>query len=172
MERGRYGTQRMIAPCYANAAALGEATFGAGKGCRNFIYVTVSTGIGGGRIIDGKIYRGSIGGAGELGHMIIKAGGQQCGCGSLGCLEAMASGKPVVASNVGGIPDAVKHGWNGLLIEEKNSKKLADALCKVLSDKKLAARLSKTGAEFIQRERSYDAFVESLAKQYEAVRQG
>lgn len=76
----------------ANCAALAEAWFGAGKFARNFIYMTVSTGIGGGIIIDKKIYRGATGSAGEFGHMKIEAHGPKCGCGKHGCLEALASG--------------------------------------------------------------------------------
>jgi len=76
----------------ASAAALGEYCFGAGRGMRNLIYLTVSTGIGGGIIIDGKLYLGTDGCAGELGHMIIEPGGPRCSCGNLGCLEALASG--------------------------------------------------------------------------------
>lgn len=76
----------------ANAAALGEHRFGAGIGFDNIIYLTVSTGIGGGIIIDGELYSGADGCAGELGHMTIEADGPQCHCGSFGCLEAMASG--------------------------------------------------------------------------------
>ncbi len=76
----------------ANAAAVGELYFGAGRGARNFIYITVSTGIGGGIIIDGKIYTGSIGVAGEPGHMTIDDEGPPCNCGNRGCWEALASG--------------------------------------------------------------------------------
>ncbi|MFC1861860.1 ROK family protein [Chloroflexota bacterium] len=76
----------------ANAAAVGELYFGAGRGALNFIYITVSTGIGGGIIIDGKIYTGSVGTAGELGHMVIDDEGPQCNCGNRGCWEALASG--------------------------------------------------------------------------------
>ena len=76
----------------ANAAAVGELHFGAGRGTRNFIYITVSTGIGGGIIIDGNIYTGSIGTAGELGHMVIDDKGPLCNCGNTGCWETLASG--------------------------------------------------------------------------------
>jgi glucokinase len=76
----------------ANAAAVGELYFGAGRCARNFIYITVSTGIGSGIIIDGKIYTGSIGTAGELGHMVIDNEGPLCNCGNRGCWEALASG--------------------------------------------------------------------------------
>jgi glucokinase len=76
----------------ANCAALAEARFGAGKKARNFIYITVSTGIGGGIVINKNLYRGTIGAAGEIGHMIIDPHGPQCGCGNFGCLEALASG--------------------------------------------------------------------------------
>ncbi len=74
----------------ANCAALAEARFGAGKSVKNFIYVTVSTGIGGGIIIDKKLYHGAIGCAGEFGHMKIDPAGPRCGCGKKGCFEAMA----------------------------------------------------------------------------------
>jgi glucokinase len=76
----------------ANAAAFGELCFGAGRGADNFIYVTLSTGIGGGIVIDGKIYTGSIGAAGELGHMSIADEGPLCKCGNRGCWETLASG--------------------------------------------------------------------------------
>ena len=76
----------------ANAAALGELYFGAAKGTRNFIYVTISTGIGGGIIINGELYSGAIGTAGEVGHMTIADNGLLCTCGNTGCWETLASG--------------------------------------------------------------------------------
>lgn len=76
----------------ADAAALGEFHFGAGRGARNFIYVTLSTGIGAGILIDGKIYTGAIGAAGEVGHMTIDDNGPICNCGNRGCWETLASG--------------------------------------------------------------------------------
>jgi glucokinase len=76
----------------ADAAGLGEFYFGAGRGVRNFIYVTLSTGIGGAIVIDGKIYTGAIGAAGEVGHMTIDANGPICNCGNRGCWETLASG--------------------------------------------------------------------------------
>jgi glucokinase len=76
----------------ANLAALGEYAFGAGRGARHMVYVTVSTGIGGGLILDGRIYRGISGGAGEVGHMVLEPDGPLCGCSRRGCLEALASG--------------------------------------------------------------------------------
>lgn len=76
----------------ASAAALGEHRFGAGKGVNNLVFLTVSTGIGGGIIIDGKLYQGANGCAGELGHIVIESNGPKCNCGNLGCLEALASG--------------------------------------------------------------------------------
>lgn len=76
----------------ANAAALGELLFGAARGARNFIYITISTGIGGGIVIDGKLYFGASGAAGEVGHMTIVDDGPRCTCGNRGCWEQMASG--------------------------------------------------------------------------------
>jgi glucokinase len=76
----------------ANAAALGEARFGAGKSYKNIVYLTVSTGIGGGVIINRRLFSGSHGTAAEPGHMIIDPHGPLCGCGQKGCLEALSSG--------------------------------------------------------------------------------
>lgn len=76
----------------AKAAALGEHRFGAGKGTRHMVMLTVGTGIGGGIIIDGKLYFGALGGAGEVGHMVIDVHGPRCRCGNKGCLEMLASG--------------------------------------------------------------------------------
>lgn len=75
----------------ANAAALGEARFGAGKGVKNVVLITLGTGVGGGLVLNGQLYEGKDGKGAELGHMIIKAGGRKCTCGARGCLEAYAS---------------------------------------------------------------------------------
>lgn len=75
----------------ANCAALGEATAGSAKGARNMVMVTLGTGVGGGIIIDGKLYTGSNGIAGEIGHIVIQRDGEQCGCGRKGCLESYTS---------------------------------------------------------------------------------
>lgn len=76
----------------ATLGALGEHAFGAGRGCRNMVYMTVSTGIGGGIVIDGRLYTGAGGFAGEIGHFTIDRNGPECNCGNVGCLEALASG--------------------------------------------------------------------------------
>lgn len=76
----------------ANAAALGEYIFGAGQGCKDMVYLTVSTGIGGGVIINGELMTGISGTAAELGHMTIDRKGELCNCGNVGCLESIASG--------------------------------------------------------------------------------
>jgi glucokinase len=76
----------------ADAAALAEQRFGAGRGARHLLYVTISTGIGGGVIIDGRLHRGERAWAGEIGHMPLVPDGPACACGRRGCLEALASG--------------------------------------------------------------------------------
>ena len=80
----------------ANAATLGEFMFGAGKGSTNMVYVTVSTGIGGGAIINGSLFRGSTANALEIGHTTVMKGGPRCGCGNIGCAEAVASGTAIM----------------------------------------------------------------------------
>lgn len=76
----------------ANAATLGEYLFGMGKNSKNFVYITVSTGIGGGAVMNGKLYKGSNSNAFEIGHTIISLNGRVCNCGNDGCWEAYASG--------------------------------------------------------------------------------
>jgi len=78
----------------ATAGAVAEWRFGAGRdrGVRSLVYLTISTGIGGGLVLDGRPYRGAAGNAGELGHLTIDIDGDPCACGRRGCLEAYASG--------------------------------------------------------------------------------
>ena len=88
--------ERLSLPVYAEndatLGALGEHAFGAGRGCDNMVYMTVSTGIGGGIIIGGNLYTGTNGFGGEIGHMTIDQNGPLDNCGNVGCLEALASG--------------------------------------------------------------------------------
>ena len=91
----------------ANVATLGEFMFGAGKGTENMVFITASTGIGGGAVLNGKLFRGATGNALEIGHMTVSTEGPRCGCGNLGCAEALGSGtaigkraKEAVLSNV------------------------------------------------------------------------
>jgi len=79
----------------ANAAALGEHRYGAGRGLKHLVYITISTGIGGGVIVSNKLVHGVYDGAGEVGHMTVLPGGPLCGCGARGCLEALCSGTSI-----------------------------------------------------------------------------
>jgi glucokinase len=79
----------------ANLAGLGEHVYGAGRGVADMVYVTVSTGIGGGVIIGGRVLEGVSGTAGEIGHMTIDIRGPRCNCGNTGCLEVLASGTAI-----------------------------------------------------------------------------
>ena len=82
----------------ANAAAVGEMTYGAALGMKNFIMITLGTGVGSGIVIDGKVVYGHDGFAGELGHVTVIKNGRKCGCGRLGCLETYASASGVARS--------------------------------------------------------------------------
>ncbi len=79
----------------ANLAALGEHLYGAGRGHDHMVFLTVSTGVGGGLILNGEIYSGAYGGAGEVGHIVVAPDGPPCSCGNRGCLEAVASGRAI-----------------------------------------------------------------------------
>ena len=96
--------ERLKKPVYlendANAAALGEAVAGSGHGVKNFVAVTLGTGVGSGIIIDGKIYRGSNFCGGEMGHMVINVDGIPCNCGRKGCWEKYASATALVSQAV------------------------------------------------------------------------
>ncbi len=79
----------------ATAATIAEKKYGGAKNLSDFVYITLSTGIGGGIFINNKLYKGAHGMAGEVGHMVIMPNGPLCGCGRRGCLEAVASGKGI-----------------------------------------------------------------------------
>jgi glucokinase len=79
----------------ANVAALAEYRHGAGRGARVMVYATVSTGVGGGIVLDGRLLHGIGGGAGEFGHQTVRPDGPLCGCGNRGCLESLASGTAI-----------------------------------------------------------------------------
>ena len=89
-------SERLSLPVFAGndatLGAVGEHAYGAGRGCSNMVYMTVSTGIGGGVIINDRLYTGTHGFGGEIGHMTIEQNGALCNCGNIGCLESLASG--------------------------------------------------------------------------------
>ncbi len=89
-----------------HVAALGELTFGAARGCRDFLYLTVSTGFGGAIVIDGRLYGGPDGVAGELGHLVVDLDGPPCACGGRGHIEAICSGSGIARQAT----DAVRAG--------------------------------------------------------------
>ena len=82
----------------AKALALGEGWVGAARGVRNYIAMVVSTGVGGGIVLDGRLLDGATGNAGHIGHVIVEPGGRICACGAQGCLEAEASGPSIRAA--------------------------------------------------------------------------
>ncbi len=81
----------------ANVVTLGEWRLGAGRGARHLVCLTLGTGVGGGIICDGRLLRGAAGSAGEIGHMVVQAGGPRCGCGRRGCLEALVGTTAILA---------------------------------------------------------------------------
>lgn len=96
---GQWAQDHLHLPCLidndANAGALGEFHFGAGRGTQSLVYITISTGIGCGVICHGKVYRGKDSLAGELGHVPVSDSGARCSCGGRGCLEAFCSGMAI-----------------------------------------------------------------------------
>jgi glucokinase len=114
----------------ANAAAVGELKFGAGKGIRNFIMITLGTGVGGGIIVNGEVFRGEAGGAGEIGHTTIDYNGPLCGCGNHGCVEAYVGQKYLsrrVAEQLKSHPDSLINQLIGGDTERLEPKVISDA---------------------------------------------
>ncbi|MBQ8321803.1 MAG: ROK family protein [Clostridia bacterium] len=99
--RKRFNVEKIYIENDANAAALAEALCGVARGVRTSVMITLGTGVGGGVIIDGKIFKGGVNSAGaELGHTVIKAGGRLCTCGRRGCFEAYSSATGLITSTV------------------------------------------------------------------------
>ncbi|MBI2847410.1 MAG: ROK family protein [Chloroflexi bacterium] len=114
----------------ANLAALAEHAFGAGRGVDDLIYITISTGIGGGIISDGRLFLGSQGLAGEVGHMTIDRHGPRCRCGNVGCLEVLASGTAIAGIAVQRIADGERSAISSLVggrLEEVTAEIVATA---------------------------------------------
>ncbi len=107
----------------ANVLALGEHRWGAGRGVSDLLYITVSTGIGGGLILGGRLYGGASSTAGEVGHIPLQVDGPPCGCGNHGCLEALASGTALARA----ARDALKEGAASLLLEAVEGVESVDA---------------------------------------------
>ncbi|MEZ5380889.1 MAG: ROK family protein [Microthrixaceae bacterium] len=95
----------------AQALALGEGWLGAAQGQDNYLAMVVSTGVGGGLVVDGSLLRGRLGNAGHLGHVVVEPDGRHCGCGGRGCVEAEASGTAIAAitgADPASAPEAIR----------------------------------------------------------------
>ena len=97
----------------ANMVTYGEWEFGAGKGVRSLLCLTLGTGVGSGLVLDGSLYTGANGFAAELGHMIVEPNGPQCRCGARGCLESLAGAKSIVAE----VESAIASGHETILTQ-------------------------------------------------------
>jgi glucokinase len=118
----------------AKALALAEGWRGAASGVRDFIAMVVSTGVGGGIVLDGRLLDGAAGNAGHIGHVIVEPGGEPCACGARGCLEALASG-PSISRITGAAPSAA-----GPAVRERTGRLVGRAVADVanLLDLRLA----------------------------------
>jgi glucokinase len=107
---GTLATEAFGVPAYlendATAGARAEHLFGAGAEVGTMVYLTVSTGIGGGAVIDGRLHHGSAGNGGEFGHVMVERGGRPCSCGRRGCVEAYASGSSIAERAQEALADA------------------------------------------------------------------
>lgn len=112
--RARWGSTFGV-PLYiendGNAAALGEYYFGVAQGCANFLYLGTGLGLSGGLMLNGEIYRGAGGFAGELGHIIVESGGELCSCGRRGCWETLVGPRAVIR----GVVHALENGAPSLI---------------------------------------------------------
>ena len=111
----------------ANAAALAEHRFGAGRGSRHLIYVTVSTGVGGGIITDGRLLLGAHGSSGEIGHIVVDPAGPRCNCGNRGCVESLASGPAIAGRFVARLKEGADTTLGGLPTDDISTTQIVSA---------------------------------------------
>jgi glucokinase len=121
----------------ATAGMLGEARHGAARGARTAIYLTLSTGVGGGAIVEGRPHRGAAGNGGEFGHVMVRPFGRRCTCGRLGCLEAYASGTSIAAR----AREAVERAAGPTLLAGLNPVRAEDVVAAAAAGDALARRL-------------------------------
>ena len=147
--------ERLDLPVYldndANAAALAEHTMGAGRGHDDLIYVTISTGIGGALILNGKLYRGMHGMAGEIGHMFISdSAGYPCSCGVTGCVQSISSGMHMARYAT----DRIKDGVESRILDHAGTLSNVDMVAvgrALVSGDSLALEVVNRGAEYLGR---------------------
>ena len=137
--------KRIVMENDVRAAALSEHALGAGRGYDSMLAVFIGTGVGGGLVIGGKLYHGAHGGAGEIGHLVVRSAGPRCGCGRAGCVEAMAARGAIRRY----VLRAVRRGRRTVLseilngkLEELTSRELAQAIARGDAVAIAAARLS------------------------------
>ncbi|MBQ9952263.1 MAG: ROK family protein [Clostridia bacterium] len=148
-------SERIGLPVYlendANAAALAEHQMGAGQGHEHLVFVTISTGIGGALILNGKLYRGMHGMAGEVGHMFISdMTGYPCSCGVTGCVESIASGKHMARYAT----DRIKEGMDSRILDHAGTMTNIDMVAvgrALASGDSLAIEVVNRGAEYLGR---------------------
>lgn len=132
---GAYLEENLRLPVFiendVNAAVRSEVIAGAAKGLRDVVMLAVGTGVGGGLWLGGRLYRGAGGGAGELGHMVVRAGGLPCACGGHGCLEVYASGRALVRYAAARAGDAVSDPQRALAKLEEEGKLTGPAVAQL-----------------------------------------
>jgi len=130
----------------ANAYALGEAWQGAGRGARSLVCITLGTGVGGGIILGGKVWRGADGMAGEVGHITVNPAGPKCGCGNTGCLERYSSATAIVEMTM----NALLKGKASSLANFKPGTLTSEAVDKAArSGDRLAVRVYKDAGKYL-----------------------
>jgi len=153
MPLAKWVGERLGLPTYiekdANEAALGERWIGAGRGIDDLVCFTLGTGIGTGIILNGELYRGSIGGAGEIGHIIVDKDGPLCTCGNPGCLESFASARAIA----GTARNAAASGEPTAMLElaggDINSITAATVFAAARAGDHLAARIASEAVEYL-----------------------
>ncbi|MGN6363082.1 MAG: ROK family protein [Thermomicrobiales bacterium] len=132
----------------AKAFALGEALFGAGRGARCLLGMVVSTGVGGGLVVNGRLHHGASGNAGHVGHLIVSAQGPRCYCGAIGCLTVYASGVGLAAR----AQAALRRGTRASLAEHPRDAGTAEAIATAArAGDTLAARLMREAGQALAR---------------------